>query len=87
MLRYKNTSVTAKTFYGTTFKPGEEKDVPGYINHPKMVRINSSCSEPKELPKATAKTAPVPNSPAEKKHAQVNPPETKQNKESNKEEN
>lgn len=58
MLRYRNTSVTAKTFYGTTFKPGEEHDVPGYINDPKMIRV--PC-RPKELPKVDKKTpAPSP---------------------------
>lgn len=87
MLRYRNTSVAAKTFYGTTFKPGEERDVPGYINDPKMIRIDFNCSEPKELPKATAKTAPVTNPSAGRKPAPVKPSEIKQSKESNKEEN
>lgn len=59
MIRYKNTSVTAKTFYGTTFKPGEEHDVPGFINDPKMIRV--SC-RPEELPKVNKKT-PVPSIP------------------------
>ena len=57
MLRYQNTSVTAKTFYGTTFKPGEEHDVPGYINDPKMIRV---LSKPKELPKVDKKTPAIP---------------------------
>lgn len=34
---YKNISCSVKTFYGTEFKPGEIKEVPGYINHPKMI--------------------------------------------------
>lgn len=56
MPRYRNTSVTAKTFYGTTFKPGDEHDVPGYINDPKMIRVTS---KPKELPKAANKKTSV----------------------------
>lgn len=59
MLRYRNTSVTAKTFYGTTFKPGDEHDVPGYINDPKMIRVPCKL---KELPKADKK-APAPSTP------------------------
>ena len=38
-LKYKNLSLTTKKFYGVTFKPGETKEVPGYINDPKFVRI------------------------------------------------
>lgn len=56
MPRYKNTSVTAKTFYGTTFKPGDEHDVPGYINDTKMIRVSS---QPKEIPKAASKKTSV----------------------------
>ncbi len=36
---YKNFSNATFTFYGVTFKPGEIKEVEGYINHPKFVRI------------------------------------------------
>lgn len=57
MIRYRNTSVAAKTFYGTTFKPGEEHDVPGYINDSAMIRV--PC-RPKELPKVDKKT-PAPS--------------------------
>lgn len=57
MIRYKNTSVTAKTFYGTQFKSGEEHDVPGYINDPSMIRVGD---KPKELPKVATKKAPAP---------------------------
>lgn len=39
MITYKNISYSAKTFYGVTFKPGETKSVPGYINVKGMVRI------------------------------------------------
>lgn len=43
---YKNCTSTVKTFYGVTFKPGEIKDVIGYINSPGFVRT----SKPKEPP-------------------------------------
>lgn len=45
---YKNLSRTTKTFYGVTFKPGEEHEVPGYINHPKFLRLATFSSEPAE---------------------------------------
>lgn len=51
-LKYKNLSLTTKKFYGVTFKPGETKEVPGYINDPKFVRI-----------KDEVKTAPAANKP------------------------
>lgn len=38
---YKNLSFTTKTFYGVTFKPGEEHEVPGYINYPKFLRLTA----------------------------------------------
>ena len=34
---YKNISHSVKTFYGVTFKPGEIKEVPGFINNNKMI--------------------------------------------------
>lgn len=42
---YKNLSRATKTFYGITFKPGEEYDVPGCIDHPKFVQLNSFSSK------------------------------------------
>ena len=39
MIQYKNISFSAKTFYGVKFEPGEIKEVPGYINDPRMIRI------------------------------------------------
>lgn len=47
---YKNNSITTKTFYGITFKPGDIKFVPGYINNKGFIQIKSV---PKELPKST----------------------------------
>lgn len=43
---YKNTSYTTKTFYGVKFKPGETKEVSGFINDPKMIRVNQLPKEP-----------------------------------------
>lgn len=74
MPRYKNTSITVKTFYGTAFNPGEEKDVLGYINDPKMVRV------PARVAKAPVKSS------LDKK-PQTKSTEIKNSKESNKEEN
>lgn len=39
MERYKNTASVPLTFHGVTFQPGEEKEVKGYINHRRMVRV------------------------------------------------
>ena len=46
---YKNTSLTTKTFHGVTLKPGEIKDVPGYINNRGFIRVKEM---PKEPPKS-----------------------------------
>lgn len=37
---YKNTSYSAKTFYGVTFGPGEIKEVEGIINNRWMIPAN-----------------------------------------------
>lgn len=47
MVKYKNISFSAKTFYGVMFNPGEIKSVPGYINSPSMVRIIEGKSKDK----------------------------------------
>ncbi len=39
MITYKNIGCSTKTFYGVTFKPGDIKGVPGYINGLGMTRI------------------------------------------------
>lgn len=36
---FKNTSRTAKTFYGITVLPGESKEFPGQINDHKMIPV------------------------------------------------
>lgn len=45
-MKYKNTSYTEATFYGITFKPGEIKDVPGYINNPHFIRVENVQNTP-----------------------------------------
>lgn len=71
MLKYKNTSLAVKTFYGVQFKPGEVNEVPGYINDPAMIR---SIDMPKvskaiksESPKTTATSAEVTSKSSESK--------------------
>ena len=58
---YKNVSMSVKTFYGVTFKPGEIKEVKNYINHKFMVLVTES--EAKKVTKASSteeKTSPQP---------------------------
>lgn len=50
MITYKNISLSAKTFYGVRFEPGEMKSVPGYINSLGMIRI----FEPKNILTSTS---------------------------------
>lgn len=45
---YKNLSHATKTFYGITFKPGEEHEVPGCINDSKFIRLNNFTKQPTE---------------------------------------
>lgn len=42
MAVYKNISNVDQTFYGVKFKPGEVKEVPGWINSGSVVRCNES---------------------------------------------
>ena len=46
MIKYKNISSYPLTFYGVTFNPNEIKEVPGFINHIKMIKVTDSI-EPK----------------------------------------
>lgn len=41
MIKYKNISFSAKTFYGVKFEPGDTKEVPGFIDSPSMIRVDS----------------------------------------------
>lgn len=46
---YKNNSLVQKTFHGVTFKPGDIKEVSGYIHSKGFVRV---AEMPKEPPKS-----------------------------------
>jgi hypothetical protein len=47
---YKNISTFSLTFRAVTFGPGEIKEVNGYINHPKMIRVfELNESKPEEI--------------------------------------
>lgn len=54
---YKNTSIIQKTFHGVTFKPGEIKDVPGYINNRGFVRVSEMPQEPPKSVEPKKQTA------------------------------
>ena len=51
MIKYQNISGQILTFYGVTFNPNDIKEVPGYINHIKMIRVKEipRTSKPKEV--------------------------------------
>lgn len=57
-MRYKNAALSARTYYDVTFAPGEVKDVPGYINDPKFIRIYTEDreSESQKLVKTRRRT-------------------------------
>ena len=44
---YKNLAYSEKTFYGITFKPGEVKEVPGFINDQYVIAVDAPKSTPK----------------------------------------
>lgn len=61
---YKNISNATKTFYGITFKPGDIKEVPGYINTGDFIAV----APPEKPSPVVAKAAPEPkNEPEVKK--------------------
>lgn len=51
MIKYKNISGHTLVFYGVTFNPNDIKEVPGYINHLKMIRVKETSVA--STPKAT----------------------------------
>ena len=60
-MRYTNTSLATKTFYGVKFKPGETHDVPGCINDSKWIRIlespkSSGTAKKSDLTKSNVKS-------------------------------
>lgn len=67
-MKYKNNSRVTKTFYGVTFKPGETKDVNGYINDPNFIRIiDTVVRKSATTSGSTAKTTTKTDSKAEVK--------------------
>ena len=60
MIKYKNISTQVLTFYGVTFNPNDIKEVPGFINHVKMVRIleTSPIPTPKAIITSPKQQAP-----------------------------
>ena len=49
-MKYINSGRTTRTFYDVEFKPGEIKDVPGYINDSKFFTVpeDTEQAQPKE---------------------------------------
>lgn len=56
-LKYKNVSRGIKKFRGVTFKPGETKSVNGFINDPKMIRVDEPEPKAQTTKAATPKAA------------------------------
>ena len=66
MIKYKNISSFPLAFYGVTFNPNETKEVPGFINHVKMIRVTETVRvQPKSA--IVAKEEPKPNNSVEEK--------------------
>ena len=51
---YKNISCSVKTFYGVEFKPGQTKEVPGYINDRKMIAVSERSEESEKQSKPSS---------------------------------
>lgn len=72
---YTNISCSVKTFYGVEFKPGETKEVPGYINSSVMIvadgiqEPDSKQSKPssEKIKKTSDKAEVIPEAKAEEK--------------------
>lgn len=81
-MKYKNMTCITKTFYDIEFKPGEEHDVPGFINAVGMFRTDI-CDVPergkKVEAKATEQAVEVVDTPAEE---ETKPKRTRKSKES-----
>lgn len=69
MIAYKNIGLHSLTFYGVTFNPNEIKEVPGFINHVKMIRVKEKI-EPR--PKSSIVVAKAEVSVEEKPKRQYN---------------
>lgn len=88
---YKNVSLSEKTFYGVNFKPGETKEVDGYINNLFMIRVEEPeqniTKEPLQEPAKQQKPSSDKSKKGEEKKVEsdssvetkVTPDSTKQN--------
>lgn len=65
-MKYKNIGMTSKTFYGITFKPKEVKEVPGYINDPKFIRMPNNAKVDGKVAAASTSTKSNPNADSQK---------------------
>ena len=74
MLRYKNISNKPLTFYGVTFNPNETKEVSGYINHVKMIRVleTSDAKKPKEIITSLKQESPKVEKQSKRKYTRKN---------------
>lgn len=74
MLRYKNISNKPLTFYGVTFNSNETKEVPGYINHIKMIRVmeTSDAKKPKEIITSLKQESPQVEQRSKRKYTKKN---------------
>lgn len=63
MIRYRNLSVVSKSYYGVTFRPGEVKEVPGYI-HSRYFEVVTDTKEESKTSESTksSKKKQVPQS-------------------------
>ena len=63
MIRYRNLSVVSKSYYGVTFRPGEVKEVPGYI-HSRYFEVVADTKEESKTSESTksSKKKQVPQS-------------------------
>nr|DAF92943.1 MAG TPA: hypothetical protein [Siphoviridae sp. ctX5W26] len=52
MIRYRNLSVVSKSYYGVTFRPGEVKEVPGYI-HSRYFEVVTDTKEESKTSEST----------------------------------
>ena len=79
-MRYKNTSVTEKTFFGIKIAPGETKDFPSYVNDSRMLLVdNAPIRKPnqvKSTPSIDSKPAAKPAAPKIVKEETPNGPDS-----------
>ena len=77
---YKNLASFEKTFYGVTFKPGEIKEVPGFINDKQLIVVpEGSAKKQTEAvaePVKTASAEPTPKKEQKKSEGAKKPEDT-----------